>query len=74
MKDFIWRFGIRHIPSSQITRVGAYPIQWCDTAVGISFGKGKFFWLSDAPNGYHQIRVAKDSQQKLAFQGFDAMK
>ena len=72
--DLIWRFCINYIPLNQVTRVVAYPIPRCDTAIGISFGKGIFFWLCDAPNGYHQIKVAKDSQEKLAFQGVDAIK
>jgi hypothetical protein len=31
-------------------------------------------WLLDAPQGYHQLRVAQESQLKLAFQGPDAIK
>jgi hypothetical protein len=31
-------------------------------------------WLYDAPSGYHQLAVALDSQEKLAFQGPDAIK
>ena len=31
-------------------------------------------WLWDATQGYHQLRVAVDSQPKLAFQGTDAIK
>ncbi len=33
-----------------------------------------FLWLWDAPQGFHQLRVALCSQPKLAFQGTDAMK
>ncbi len=33
-----------------------------------------FFWLFDAPMGYHQLAVAPTSQEKLAFQGPDAIK
>ncbi len=35
---------------------------------------GQFYWLFDAPMGYHQLAVALDSQEKLAFQGPDAIK
>ncbi len=35
---------------------------------------GKFHWLFDAPMGYHQLAVALASQEKLAFQGLDAIK
>ena len=31
-------------------------------------------WLFDAPSGYHQLAVALDSQEKLVFQGPDAIK
>jgi hypothetical protein len=35
---------------------------------------GKFHWLFDAPMEYHQLAVALASQEKLAFQGPDAIK
>jgi hypothetical protein len=31
-------------------------------------------WLNDAPSGYHQLAVAQDSQEKLAFQGPNTIK
>jgi hypothetical protein len=31
-------------------------------------------WMSDALMGYHQLAVEKSSQEKLAFQGVDAIK
>ncbi len=33
-----------------------------------------FFWLFDAPTDYHQLAVYAESQEKLAFQGTDAIK
>ena len=45
------------------------PIPRCDTAVGMSFGGSQVRWLMDAISGYNQIRVAKSSQEKLAFAG-----
>jgi hypothetical protein len=35
---------------------------------------GQFYWLFDAPMEYHQLAVTLDSQEKLAFQGPDAIK
>jgi hypothetical protein len=43
-------------------------------AINEEFGMGKFHWLFDAPMGYHQLAVALASQEKLAFQGPDAIK
>jgi hypothetical protein len=43
-------------------------------AINEEFGQGSIFWLWDAPMGYHQLNVAKASQEKLAFQGPDAIK
>ena len=38
------------------------------------FGRGEWWWMFDAPMGYHQLAVALASQEKLAFQGVDAIK
>jgi hypothetical protein len=51
----------------------AYPIPQCDSAVENAFG-GKWIWLYDAPMGYHQITASKETREKLAFQGPDAIK
>jgi len=72
--DFVWRFCVNYIPLNAVTRVIAYPIPRCDSAVYVAFGSSTLFWLMDAPQGYHQIRVAKNSRHKLAFQGPDAIK
>jgi len=40
----------------------------------LAFGDGTWMWLFDAPQGYHQIRVAAESQTKLSFAGPDATK
>lgn len=74
IKKFIWRYCINYIPLNAITEPIAYPIPRCDAAVMLAFGDGEWIWLMDAPQGYHQLRVAKDSQPKLAFQGPDAVK
>jgi hypothetical protein len=71
---FIWRFCINYIPLNSITRIIAYPIPRCDSAINEEFGMGQFYWLFDAPIGYHQFAAAMDSQEKLAFQGPAAIK
>jgi hypothetical protein len=58
---------------NQVTRLIAYPIPCCDAAVDNDFG-GCYIWLYDAPMGYHQISASKETQEKLAFHGPDAIK
>jgi hypothetical protein len=65
---------VNYIPLNQVTRQIAYPILRCDCAVNLVFGIALFFWLSDAPTGYHQLAVSPESQEKLAFQGTDTVK
>ena len=72
--DFVWRFCVNYIPLNAVTRVIAYPIPRCDNAVNLAFGDGFWFWLFDAPSGYHQLRVSECSKHKLAFAGPDAIK
>ena len=57
---------------NQVTELLQYPIPRYDYAVGMSFGDGKWYWLLDCPQGYHQILVAEDSRDKLAFAGPNA--
>jgi hypothetical protein len=38
------------------------------------FVLGVLYWLFDAPMGYHQLAIALTSQEKLVFQGPDAIK
>jgi hypothetical protein len=59
---------------NSVTRVIAYPIPQCNAAVSEEFGTGQWMWLFDAPSGYHQLAVALASQEKIAFQGPDAIK
>jgi len=60
IEDFVWRFCINYIPLNQVTRVIAYVIPRCDSAVHLAFGMALWYWMWDAPLGYHQIRVAKN--------------
>ncbi len=73
IEDFVWQFCVNYIPLNQVTRQIAYPIPCCDMAVESDFG-GSYVWLFDAPMGYHQISVSNETQEKLAFQGPDAIK
>jgi hypothetical protein len=70
----MWKFCVNYIPLNSVTRIIAFPIPCCDSAVSEEFGTGKWVWLYDAPSGYHQLAVALASQEKLAFQGPDAIK
>jgi hypothetical protein len=72
--EFVWRFCVNFIPLNSITKLIAYPIPRCDLAVFNEFGQGRWQWMFDAPMGYHQLAVAPESQEKLAFQGVDAIK
>ncbi len=72
--DFVWQFCVNYIPLNSVTRLIAYPIPRWDSAVHNKFGQGKWRWMFDAPIGYHQLAVAPASQEKIAFQGVDAIK
>jgi hypothetical protein len=72
--DFVWRFCVNYIPLNSVTRLIAYTIPGCNSAAHNKFGQGKWRWMFDAPMGYHQLAVALASQEKLAFQGVDAIK
>ncbi len=71
---FIWHFYVNYILLNFVTRIIAYPIPHCDLAIDEEFRLAFFFWLWDAPIGYHQLAVALASQEKLAFQGPNAIK
>jgi hypothetical protein len=72
--EFVWRFCVNYIPLNQVTRLIAFPIPKCDMAISMAFGLSKFLWMYDAPMGYHQLSVSPETQEKLAFQGPDAIK
>ena len=74
IENFVWHFCVNYIPLNGVTHVIAYPIPRCDTAVFVKFSMGRFIWMFDAPIGYHQLAVAASRQEKLAFQGVDAIK
>jgi hypothetical protein len=74
IKDFVWRFCVNYIPLNGVTRIITYPIPRCDSAVFNEFGCALWWWMFGAPMGYHQLAVALESQEKLAFQGVDTIK
>jgi hypothetical protein len=71
---FVWQFYVNYIPLNSVTRIIAYRIPQCDLAINEEFGLGIIVWLWDFPMGYHQLAVALASQEKLAFQGPEAIK
>jgi hypothetical protein len=74
IEDFVWRFCVNYIPLNQITRQIVYPIPRCNNAVTLAFGRSTYFWLFNATMGYHQLSVSPKLQEKLAFQGTNAIK
>jgi hypothetical protein len=74
INNFVWCFCVNYIPLNSITRIIAYPIPWCNLAINEEFGLGVLYWLFDAPMGYHQLAITLANQEKLAFQGPDAIK
>ena len=72
--DFVWCFCVIIIPLNQVMHVIVYPIPWCDVAVMTACGNSKFCWIINILMGYHQLRIAAGSQEKLAFQGPDTIK
>ena len=76
ISDFIWRFCVNYRPLNAVTKPFEYPIPRCDAALD-NFGdsKGRLHFISvDGKTGYHQIAVAENDQEKLAFMGPDLEK
>jgi hypothetical protein len=67
IEDFVRQFYVNYISLNQVTRQIAYPIPHCDCTVNLAFGIALFFWLFDAPTGYHRLGVSLETQEKLAF-------
>jgi hypothetical protein len=72
--NFVWCFCVNYIPLNQIAQLVAYPIPRCDSAIHLTFRDGRWMWMWDAPQGYHQIGVKEESKDKLAFAGPNATK
>ncbi len=73
IEDFVWRFCVNYIPLNQVTCLIAYPIPHCNDAVENAF-KEFWMWLYNAIMGYHQLAIVSKSQEKLAFQGPNAIR
>ncbi len=74
INKFVWCFCVNYILLNSVTRIIVYPIPCCDSTTNEEFSLGIIFWLWDPPMGYHQFTIAFASQEKLAFQGPDAIK
>ena len=69
IKDFIWRMCVSYRALNKITKPFLFPIPRCEDAIE-NFGANAtqlFFIIMDALQGYHQIKVRQEDQQKLAF-------
>ena len=69
INDFVWRLCVSYRPLNGVTKSFEYPIPRCSGSIE-DFGdfSGKFYFISlNARSGYHQIRVRKIDQEKLAF-------
>ena len=49
INEFVWCFCVNYQPLNSVTRIIAYPIPRCDSAVFVKFGNGQFLWLFDTP-------------------------
>ncbi len=74
INNFMWHFCLNYIPLNQITWPVVYHIPQCDSAVYLTFCDGRWMWMWDALQGYHQIKVEEEYQDKLAFAGPNATK
>ncbi len=74
IEDSVWWFCVNYFPLNHVTRPVTYPIPHCDSAIHLTFSNGSWMWMWDTPQGYHQIGVERNSQDKLAFAGPDATK
>ena len=65
---FIWRLCVNYLPLIEITRGFEFPIPRCmDSIEDLGDSCDPIFTISlDARSGYHQIRVRKCDQEKLA--------
>ena len=76
ISDFVWRMCVSYRALNKITRPFQYPIGRCDDAIeNLGDGAGMLFFISlDCAQGYHQIRVWRGDQDKLAFFAPDGKK
>ena len=69
IKDFLWQMCVSYWGLNRITEPFTFPITRCDDSIN-QLGEGSmaiFFITLDAHQGYHQIMVRLEDQEKLAF-------
>ena len=69
INDFIWRLCVSYRLLNSVTQSFEFPIPRCADSIE-DFGdfSGRIYFISlDARYGYHQIRVRRQDQDKLAF-------
>jgi hypothetical protein len=64
INNFLWHFCANYITLNQITWPVTYPIPWCNSAIHLTICDGRWMWIWDALQGYHQIGVKEESQDK----------
>ena len=76
IKDFVWRMYVSYRALNKVTAPFEYHIGRCDDAIeNLGDGAGKLYFISiDYAQGYHQIRVWCQDQEKLSFFGPDEKK
>ena len=69
--DYIWRMCVSYRGLNRVTKIFAYPISRCDSSIeDMGDYVGILFFISlDAKQGYHQVKVREQDQEKLAFYG-----
>ena len=74
--NFVWRMCVSYRGLNKITNPFEYPISRCDIVIeDLGDGNGIIYFIClDAAQGYHQIRVRKCDQDKLAFFAPDGKK
>ena len=69
IEDFVLRFCVNYIPLNSVIRIIAYPIPCYDSAVFNELGRGLWWWIFDAPVGYHQLVVFWRVRKSWHFKG-----
>ena len=74
--EYIWRMCVNYRPLNAVTRPYLFPIPRClDALEGFAEAQGPIWFMTlDAMQGFHQIAVDPQSQEKLAFWGPDGRK
>ena len=67
--DFLWRLCISYCPLNSVSRSFEFPTpRYAGSIEDFGDFSGRMYFISlDARSGYHQIRVRRRDQEKLAF-------